>query len=117
MKKLIFFFVFIVCFVALHAQKNYAVKVSDSKTGEAIAGATIKIKSNNQTVITSTGGTAVLQTSSDDSLVVTAKDYISQEVIMLGQGTAVSVVLAPKPKEKEKEKEKVKAVTRSKNKN
>jgi hypothetical protein len=79
----------------LHAQKNYAVMVSDSKTGNAVAGASIKIMSTGKTIATSESGNAVILVSPDDSLQITAKGYKNRKLQMAGQFIALSIILDP----------------------
>ena len=80
----------------LHAQKNYAVKVTDSKTGEPIADASVKIKSTNKGGVTGANGTMVIMASANDVLEVSSVGYSSQEVTIAGQQTAISVILESK---------------------
>ncbi len=82
----------------LHAQKNYAVMVADSKTGNPIIGATVKIKSTGKTVATSESGNVVIFASPDDSLQVKFNGYKDREIAMEGQAVAISIVMEPKPK-------------------
>lgn len=93
----------------VHAQKNYAVMVTDSKTGNPIAGASIKIMSTGKISTTSESGNVVMLISPDDSLMVTAKGYKERKLLMAGQFIALSIILdplpvkdkiAPKPKKK-----------------
>lgn len=81
----------------LHAQKNYAVMVTDSKTGNPIAGAAVKIMSTGKVVATSESGNVVMLISPDDSLQVTAKGYKERKLQMAGQFIALSIVLEPVP--------------------
>ena len=81
----------------LHAQKNYAVMVSDSKTGNAIAGASIKILSSGKTFVASESGNVVMLISPDDSLQVSAKGYKNRKLQMAGQFIALSIILDPIP--------------------
>ena len=79
------------------AQKNYAVMVTDSKTGNVIAGASVKILSSGKVVSTSGSGNVVMLISPDDSLQVTAKGYKERKLQMAGQFIALSIVLDPLP--------------------
>ena len=81
--------------VMLHAQKNYAVMVTDSKTGNAIAGAFIKIISTGNVAVTSESGNVVMLISPDDSLLVTSKGYKERKLQMAGQFIALSIILDP----------------------
>ncbi len=95
--------------ILLHAQKNYAVMVTDSKTGNPIAGASIKIMSTGKILSTSASGNVVMFISPDDSLRITAKGYKDRKLQMAGQFIALSIILdpvtgkdkiAPKPRRK-----------------
>ena len=79
----------------LHAQKNYAVGVIDSKSGRPIMGASIKIMSNGQISTTSESGNVVMLISPDDSLFITAKGYKDRKLQMAGQFIALSIILDP----------------------
>ena len=81
----------------LHAQKNYAVMVTDSKTGNPIVGASIKIMSTGKTIVTSENGNVVMFVSPDDSLQITAKGYKDRKLQMAGQFIALSIILDPVP--------------------
>jgi hypothetical protein len=83
--------------VLLHAQKNYAVMVTDSKTGNAIVGADIKIISTGAISKTSESGNVVMLISSEDSLLITAKGYKERKLQMANQFIALSIVLDPAP--------------------
>lgn len=99
----------------LHAQKNYAVMVTDSKTGNPIAGASLKILSTGKTITTSESGNVVILISPEDSLIITAKGYKDRKLQMAGQFIALSIILdpvlnkdqiIPKPKKKKRLKSK-----------
>jgi hypothetical protein len=81
----------------LHAQKNYAVMVTDSKTGNAIVGAGIKIMSTGIITKTSESGSVVMVISANDSLLITAKGYKDRKLQMAGQFVALSIILDPVP--------------------
>ncbi len=81
----------------LRAQKNYAVMVTDSKTGRAIAGASIKILSTGKATATSESGNVVMLIYPDDSLQITAKGYKDRKLQMAGQFIALSIILDPVP--------------------
>jgi hypothetical protein len=95
MRKLMLLLSLLLGSVLLHAQKNYAVMVSDSKTGNPVAGAAVKIMSSGQVINTSQSGNVVLQVSSEDSLLITAKGYKDRRLNMAGQFTALSIILDP----------------------
>jgi hypothetical protein len=109
MRKLSMLLGFVLGSFLLHAQKNYAVMVSDSKTGNAIAGASIKIMSTGKISTSSESGNVVMFISPDDSLMITAKGYKDRKLLMAGQFIALSIILdrvshkekiAPKSKRK-----------------
>ena len=82
----------------LHAQKNYAVMVADSKTGYPIIGATIKIKSTGEILITSQSGNVVVLASPSDSLQIQFKGYKDRAISLVNQSQAISIVMELKPK-------------------
>ena len=82
----------------LHAQKNYAVMVTDSKTGNPIRGASVKIKSTGKTVATSESGNVVVFASPNDSLQIQFKGYKERQISLVDQSIAISIVMEPKPK-------------------
>jgi hypothetical protein len=92
---------FVLSSFLLHAQKNYAVMVTDSKTGNAISGASIKIMSTGKVTATSESGNVVMLISPADSLQITAKGYKNRKLNMAGQFIALSIILDPVP-EKDK---------------
>lgn len=97
MKKIMLLTLMLLGSFMLHAQKNYAVMVTDSKTGKAIAGVSIKIMSTGKVTATSESGNVVMLISPDDSLQITAKDYIDRKLNMAGQFIALSIILDPVP--------------------
>ncbi|MEO6541972.1 MAG: hypothetical protein ABIN74_13300 [Ferruginibacter sp.] len=82
----------------LHAQKNYAVMVTDAKTGIAIRGASIIIKSTGKIVPTSEFGNVVILASPDDSLLVKFKGYKDRQIGLAEQFIAISIEMEAKPK-------------------
>ena len=52
MRKLMLSLGLVLSSFLLHAQKNYTVKVTDSKTGNPVADASVKIKSTNKGGVT-----------------------------------------------------------------
>jgi hypothetical protein len=81
----------------LHAQKNYAVGVVDSRNGKPIVGASIKIMSTGKISTTSESGNVVMLISPEDSLMITAKGYKDRKLQMAGQFIALSIILDPAP--------------------
>lgn len=82
----------------LHAQKNYAVMVTDAKTRNAIKGASIIIKSTGKIVPTSESGNVVILASPDDSLQVKYKGYKDRVIGLAEQSVAISIEMEAKPK-------------------
>ena len=89
---------FVLSSLLLHAQKNYAVMVTDSKTGNPIAGASVIIKSTGKTVVTSGSGNVVILASPNDSLQVKFKGYKDREIGLEGQAVAISIEMVSLPK-------------------
>lgn len=83
---------------SLCAQKNYAVMVTDSKTGNPIIGAAIKIKSTGEVLTTSQSGNMVVFASPGDSLHIQSKGYKNRAISLVNQSLAISIVMEPKPK-------------------
>ena len=82
----------------LHAQTHYAVMVLDSKAGEPIVGASIKIKSTGEILTTSQSGNVVILASPADSLHIKSKGYKDRAISLVNQSIAISIVMEPKPK-------------------
>ena len=97
MKKIMLLTLMLLGSFMLHAQKNYAVMVTDSKTGKAIAGASVKIMSTGKVTVTSASGNVVMLISADDSLLVSFKGYKERKLQMAGQFIALSIILDPVP--------------------
>lgn len=97
MRRLIVLVVLMMNCFLLHAQKNYAVGVVDSRDGKPIVGASIKIMSNGQISTTSESGNVVMLISPEDSLLITAKGYKDRKLLMKGQFIALSIILDPVP--------------------
>ena len=96
-RELILLLVLLLVSVLIHAQKNYAVGVIDSKSGKPIVGASIKILSTGKIITTSESGNVVMLISPDDSLLITAKGYKDRKLQMAGQFIALSIILDPVP--------------------
>lgn len=78
----------------LHAQKNYAVLVTDSKTGYPVSNATVKLKTSGKGSATNATGSMVIVAKPSDILEVSCIGYASQEVT-LSESATVSVILVP----------------------
>ncbi len=72
--------------------------VRDSKTGDPIKGASIKIKSTGTTVTTSESGNVVIFAPPDDSLHIKFKGYKDRKISLVDQSQAISIVMEAKPK-------------------
>ncbi|MBK8611544.1 MAG: carboxypeptidase-like regulatory domain-containing protein [Chitinophagaceae bacterium] len=101
MKKLVFFFVFVCCAFLAQAQKNYAVKIADSKTEDPLDKATVIIKSANKKAITNETGLLVIQAEPGDILTISCHGYISQEAT-LSASSSVIVFLVKKPEKRKR---------------
>jgi hypothetical protein len=101
MRRLTMLIGLILSSLLLHAQKNYAVGVVDSRNGKPIVGASVKILSTGSISKTSESGNVVMFISPEDSLMITAKGYKDRKLLMKGQFIALSIILDPlPPKEK-----------------
>ena len=108
---------FVLSSLLLHAQKNYAVMVTDTKNGNPIAGASVIIKSTGKKVVTSGSGNVVIFASSNDSLQVKFKGYKDREIGLEGQAVAISIEMVSIPKKvpiAPRAKKKLKLVKRNK---
>lgn len=94
-KKMLLSLGFIAFSLIIKAQNYYAVKVTDTKTEKAILGVSIKIKSTGSAVITNESGTQVIQAAPTDSIFLTAKGYISREISLANQSSAILVYMVP----------------------
>jgi hypothetical protein len=104
MKKLILLPVFVLGSFLLQAQKNYAVKIADSKTEDPVAKASVVIKSTKVKAITNETGLLVIQASPGDTLTINCTGYTSQEAV-LSVSSAVHVFLEKKKPVKRKGKQ------------
>jgi hypothetical protein len=98
MQKLILITGLLLGSVLLHAQTNYAVMVLDSRNGNPINGASIKIKSTGEILTTGQSGNVVILASSADSLHIQSKGYKDRAISLVNQSVAISIVMEPKPK-------------------
>lgn len=97
MRRLIILIGLILSGFLLHAQKNYAIGIVDSRNGKPIAGASIKILSTGDISKTGESGNVVMFISPEDSLMITAKGYKDRKLLMKGQFIALSIILDPAP--------------------
>lgn len=98
MRKLILMIGFVLGGYLLHAQTHYAVMILDSKAGEPIIGATIKIKSTGEILTTGQSGNAVIFASPTDSLQIQCKGYKDRAISLVNQSQAISIVMVSAPK-------------------
>jgi hypothetical protein len=95
-------FAILICLVLggyiLQAQIHYAVMVLESKAGNPISGASIKIKSTGETITTSESGNVVIFASPDDSLYIHFKGYKDRKISLVNQSQAISIVMEAQPK-------------------
>ena len=98
MRKLILIIGLVLSGYILHAQTYYAVMVLDSKAGEPIIGATIKIKSTGELLTTSQSGNAVVFASPADSLQIQCKGYKDRAISLVNQSQSISIVMVSSPK-------------------
>ena len=98
MKKIILMSGLVLTGFLLHAQTYYAVMVLDSKAGDPIIGATIKIKSTGEILTTSQSGNAVVFASPTDSLLIKGKGYKDRAISLANQSQAISIVMVSAPK-------------------
>ena len=88
----------VLCSSLLYAQQNYAVMVTDAKTGTPIKGASIIIKSTGKMIPTSEYGNVVVMASPEDSLQVKYKGYKDRQIALANQSIAISIEMEAKPK-------------------
>lgn len=95
MRKLMLLLGLVLGCIAVHAQKNYAVLVTDSKTGNPISNASVKVTSTGKGAATNATGTVTIMASPGDILEVSCVGYASQKVT-LSASASVSVILESK---------------------
>jgi hypothetical protein len=98
MKKIAILICLVLGGYILQAQTYYAVMVLDSKAGEPIIGASIKIKSTGEILTTSQSGNVVVFASPTDSLQIQCKGYKVRKISLVNQSQAISIVMEAKPK-------------------
>ncbi len=92
MRKLMLLLGLVLSSYLLHAQQTYTVTVTDSRTGNAVADVSVKIKSTGKGGVTNAAGTITLQASVNDVLEVSSIGYTSREVQVAAQ-TNISIAL------------------------
>lgn len=80
MRKLLLLLSLVLTSSVLFAQKPVTVRVIDSKTGNPVSNASVKIKSSNKGGVTGSDGTITLQASANDVIEVTSIGYNFQTV-------------------------------------
>ena len=98
MRKFLLLTGFLVSGFILHAQTHYAVMVLDSKAGDPIIGASIKIKSTGEILTTSQSGNIVILASPTDSLQIQCKGYKERVISLVNQSPSISIVMVSAPK-------------------
>jgi TonB-dependent starch-binding outer membrane protein SusC len=98
MRELIMMIGLVLSGYMLHAQTYYAVGVLDSKAGEPIIGASIKIKSTGEVLTTGESGNVVVFASPTDSLLIQCKGYKDRAISLVNQSLAISIVMVSTPK-------------------
>jgi iron complex outermembrane receptor protein len=94
MRKLMLLLSMLMSTFLLHAQNNFAVSVSDAKTGKPIADASVKIKGTNKGAATNASGTVAIKATPGDMLEVSSIGYTSVLISVANQ-TSISVMLEP----------------------
>ncbi len=92
MRKLLLLSGLLFCCSLVFSQQTYTVKVTDSKTGNAIANASATVKSTRKGATTGTDGTCKVVAKENDVLEVTSIGYAPQ-LVTLTASTNVSVSL------------------------
>jgi hypothetical protein len=98
MKKFIMMIGLLLGGYMLHAQTYYAVGVRDSKNGDPITGASIKIKSTGEILKTSQSGNVVVLAPSSDSLHIQSKGYKDRAISLVNQAQSITILMEAKPK-------------------
>ena len=113
MRKLIPLLSLVLSSFLLHAQKNYAVMVTDSKTGNPITGASVKIMSTGKIIATGVSGNVVIFASPDDSLQICFKGYKDRQIQLAPQSAAIGIEMERKPNKGQADPKPKKKVTKS----
>ncbi len=87
MRKLLLLLSLVLSSTLLFAQKPVSVKVVDSKTGNPVSNASVKIKSSNKGGVTGPDGSVTVQASANDVLEITSIGYNFQSVKVGNQAT------------------------------
>ncbi len=87
MKKLCLSLSLILCSCLLFAQQTFTIKVVDSKTGNPVSNASVKINSTNKGVITNADGNSTISARAGNVLTVSSIGYKDQDVKLGGQSS------------------------------
>ena len=82
------------CTYLVFAQQIYTVKLVDSKTGNPVSNASVKVKSSNKGMFTGANGSNTISAKANDVLVISSIGYKDQEITLGGQ-TVISISLEP----------------------
>src|SRR5258706_6165588 len=94
MKKLVLSLGVLLCNYLLFAQQSYTIKVIDSKTGNPIEGASVRLKTSRNGTSTNSNGNCSIQANANDILEITSIGFTSQS-LKLGNQTAVTIAMEP----------------------
>ncbi|MEO8772155.1 MAG: TonB-dependent receptor [Ferruginibacter sp.] len=94
MRKTILLLGMLISSTLIFAQQTYTVKVTDSKTGNAISNASATVKSTRKGATSNSDGILKIQAKEKDVLEITSIGY-SAKLVTLGTGTDISVALEP----------------------
>src|SRR5258706_3439107 len=94
MKKLVLSLGLLLCTYLLFAQQSYTIKVIDSKTGNPIEGASVRLKTSRNGTSTNSNGNCSIQANANDILEITSIGFTSQS-LKLGSQAEISVAMEP----------------------
>jgi iron complex outermembrane recepter protein len=94
MRKCLLSLSFIFSSYLLFAQQTFIIKITDAKTGNAIANASVVVKSTNKGVASNAAGVFTLQAKPNDVLEITCIGYAPQ-LVKLNNTAEVDVLLEP----------------------
>lgn len=85
MKKIYLSLIILLWAGFLSAQQDVTVKVRDSKTGEGLSNATVKIKSSKKQSPTNADGILIIQAAANDMLEISTIGYLPKTITLTGQ--------------------------------
>ncbi len=94
MRKLCLFLGLILSSSLLFAQKTYTIKIVDSKTGNPVSNASVKLVSTNKGGITNADGNTKIQAAVNDVVEISSIGYKFQQV-KLGSQTELTIAMEP----------------------